>query len=664
MALFGAAIGAIAGGIAGGISARKNAMAQADAYREYANTIRDAANKYSGQNAYNIMQNAANQEGNIANQRNLSAAAALEPGNNSAMMANNSDLSYANRFNEGYNLGQSNASNRLNSLYDSETAKAQQALKQAGIDTQARTAVMQGAMNTAGGLANLYNNFKPASSNNEITSDERVKEYDNHSGLPKADVDDALRRIESVNYKYKPEEGLDDEEHTGVTAQSLEGTAFDNIVSENDEGTKQLDKQMLLEATFAGIASLRKELDELESNDKITSDERCKQFENAIESNPVEAAAELPEGSDIQKEAEQVIDGGKDAEVRNDVIDEAVKKEPGSFINFNEADWLNFGKKQKRTRAEAKQAKQDALDELDMMSTADMRDISEMGGTANPYSPEVSEENPSAYGDDYKALSETVGNNIADSLQEEISPETLPAVLDNYDTSMYNFDWAYEVLPDEQKAEFEQVPDEQKAEWLKLHGFDETPSTTSNNFGGASSTTNEGLSIENTNNVGSTVLGNLYHPEGSSSGSISPESVPESETKKSNVEETNSIAGGGSKDINAADINASGTTVHSSGTESSGFVTSNGGSMSSGATSKKGSLKTSKSKLPNGESVGQPENNIDLKEATIENIKNRVAELPEGLAVALGFENDKFNGVKYEDADLQEADKVLSSVGV
>ena len=47
-------------------------------------------------------------------------------------------------------------------------------------------------------------------------------------------------------------------------------------------------------------------------------------LENAIEENPKEAAEILPENSDIQKEAEQAINGGADAEVRNDVVEEAL----------------------------------------------------------------------------------------------------------------------------------------------------------------------------------------------------------------------------------------------------------------------------------------------------------------------------------------------------
>lgn len=90
-----------------------------------------------------------------------------------------------------------------------------------------------------------------------MTSDERCKD-----ALPEADVEDALRKVDSIEYKYK--EPLDDgEEHVGVTAQSLEDGAFDDVVSEDENGIKQLDKQMLLEAVMAGIASLQKEIDEL-----------------------------------------------------------------------------------------------------------------------------------------------------------------------------------------------------------------------------------------------------------------------------------------------------------------------------------------------------------------------------------------------------------------
>ena len=100
-----------------------------------------------------------------------------------------------------------------------------------------------------------------------MTSDENAKEYNNHSGLPKADAEDALRQIESIEYKYKPETGLDQDKHVGVTAQSLQGTAFNDDVKK-DGKYLALDKQKLLESTLAGIAALQKEIDSLKGGKK------------------------------------------------------------------------------------------------------------------------------------------------------------------------------------------------------------------------------------------------------------------------------------------------------------------------------------------------------------------------------------------------------------
>ena len=283
MGAFGAVVGAIGGAAAGGITSYVLTKKNAKAYEGYAKDIRKAAEDYSGQNAYNAMQNAGMQEANIVNQRNLANQAAQAPSNMTNKAANAANLQ--GNYSQGYNLGAQNQKTALDAAYNAKTAKAQQALNQANIDYKAGTAATQAAMNAAGGLASLYGQVKGMGS--ATPSDERVKEYDNHSGLPKADVDDALRRIESINYKYKDGTGLDNEEHTGVTAQSVEKTAFDGMVSENENGVKQLDKQMMLEAVLAGIASLRKELDELENNksNKVTSDERCKEAETAIENN-------------------------------------------------------------------------------------------------------------------------------------------------------------------------------------------------------------------------------------------------------------------------------------------------------------------------------------------------------------------------------------------
>lgn len=667
----------IASAIAGGMATYAQNKKLAKQYKQSAEEVRNAAKEYSGGKADSAM----NQEGykearRMANMQNFNNPLTSNLSMQNAIAgANDANASISSAAQSGLGLGRSNKATELNSKYNQATAKAQRDLKQAGVDYNVGQQTMQGVANTAGGLVDMYK---------DIRSDERAKEYDNHSNLPKADVDDAFRQIESIEYKYKDGMGPQDGKHVGTTAQSWEGTVFDDAVKENEEGIKELDKNKMLEAGLAGVASLRKDVDKM-----ITSDERCKEVENIIESNPKEAANVLPDNSLIQKEAEQVTDGNpQNSEVRNDVVEDFVTKEPGSFMSlskmfdnatksaddivYGEDDWLSFGKKPKRTRAEAKQAKQDALDELDRLSTADMREISEMGGTANPYSPDLSSSNPSAYGDDYKALAETVGNIIdgtnnvdgeqSDALPPAVIDASLPVESDVADTSEYNFDWAYEVLPDEDKEEFAAVPDEEKAEWLKLHGF-------TIGGGGPISTPSGAISPEsdvelNNNRTAGASFGKMFNMS-TPSGGISASSSPS--TNVSKAPEQTDIKSGihGSADLPDTPNETAAVVIGAKqGTENNGNLTANG-VYNSGAVNHTGSsLKASTAKLPNGESRGQSSNDIDLEEATIENIKRRVAELPVGLAEALGFTDTTYKGIKFEDADLNEADKVLSNLGV
>lgn len=271
---FGLIIGALAGAAANGVSSYMLTKKNAAAYKSYAKDIRNAANKYSGQEAYSKMQQGGNETANTLNQMDLANQASQAPQNNSAMMANAANL--GGNFNGFYNQGQENTKTGLQAQYSADTQHAQQDLNQANVDYKAGTAATQAAMNTAGGLASLYAQHKGNNSSN-MTSDENAKEYNNKAGLPKADVEDALRQIEAVKFQYKPETGLDNDLHVGTTAQSFEGTAFDDVVNDT-KPYKSLDKQKLLESVMAGIAALQKEVDELEgNNNSITSDERCKQ---------------------------------------------------------------------------------------------------------------------------------------------------------------------------------------------------------------------------------------------------------------------------------------------------------------------------------------------------------------------------------------------------
>lgn len=288
-------VGAIAGGLANGIVTKYQTQKLANAYKKYAKNIRGAADKYSGHNADVAMTEAGNQQGQ------KSARMALERGLNT--QTNDSNLSMVNAQNnmantngfdammEGQSLGRNLKANDLNAAYNIETEDARQALNRAQMDYAKGKAATGELKNLGSNLISTGNNIggmQAANSlGNSITSgvsglgaaassggiagltsmlsDENVKEYNNHSDLPKADTEDALRQIESIEYKYKPETGLDNDKHVGVTAQSLQNTAFDKAVNKGGKYLS-LDKQKLLESTLAGCAALQKEIDRLKAD--------------------------------------------------------------------------------------------------------------------------------------------------------------------------------------------------------------------------------------------------------------------------------------------------------------------------------------------------------------------------------------------------------------
>lgn len=262
----GAIIGSIASGVLNGAMSYASAKGNSKAYRNAANQIKEAAGKYSGANAYEAMRQAGNVEGNIVNRQALSAQLQNQPRNNSATMANAANLQ--GDFNTGYNLGQQNKKTDLTSRYNYDTASAQAALNAANINYQAGTAAQQAAMNTAGGLADLYKNLKGPG---DATSDENQKESpkNNDSGLPESDIEDSMRQLETVQYQYKDPNvpGCDAEVHkSGFTAQSAEKTPlYGKAVKNCSDGVKRIDQWKLLESVTAATAQLQREIDELRS---------------------------------------------------------------------------------------------------------------------------------------------------------------------------------------------------------------------------------------------------------------------------------------------------------------------------------------------------------------------------------------------------------------
>ena len=553
-------------------------------------------------------------------------------------------------------------------------------------------------------------------------------------------------------------------------------------------------------------------------------------IEDTIESNPEQAAASLPEGSDIQKEAEQAIDGGKDAEVRNDVVEEAIKKEPGAFLDndffanyankmlggngvtedtlkptgsiystpkIDRADHSGYrnGKVSKedykkqlekqldqsntalskasqmmhdeRDRVEAeggqfnrghvgayafpagsaKAIAEKKLAELDTdeftdadakyyannatfddladdltygedytRETADSIDwdkVKEYAPGEDPYY-KVDDFDPNAPDyvpndsadvwthkdedfagpDELPATIEQImrdddPNYRPDGADEDFAgPDELPATIPNeglpaeqnvYDTSEYNFDWAYEMLPDEVKEEFANIPDEEKEDWLKLH-FPEFSIGGGGPISAPHGSINPGdeIRLNKLGRAGSS-FGRMFNDIPSSSSAVSGAAVNGSGTVRNDRVQMQHGASGHADAINTPNEASAARIGSKQGNENNGNLTSNGASYNSGAVSHSGSsLKVQATSLPNGEAHTQDYDNsdleggaIDLKDAHLENLEARIRSIPQGLAEQLGF-GTKYKHVTYKGlnisecgpGEIQEIEKILSMLGV
>jgi len=265
----------IANGLAQGLVTNYQTKKLANAYKNAAKQVRGAAQKYSGKEADTAM----SQEGAIQGQQmqklaqsqGATGTTGLSTADATAATNNNSGLS---AYMQGQNLGRSNKATELNSKYNAATVDAQNLLNKAKTDFNVGQATSNMVFNTLGGLGQAGGNIgmngaTQALGNGAASmfSDENCKEsITNDSGdkIPTADVEDALRQIQSIEYQYKPETGLDQDKHVGISAQSIEGTALDNGMVNSEPGKfKTLDKQKLLESVMAGIAAMQKEIDDL-----------------------------------------------------------------------------------------------------------------------------------------------------------------------------------------------------------------------------------------------------------------------------------------------------------------------------------------------------------------------------------------------------------------
>lgn len=179
---------ALVGGVVGGVT---NAIATRDAidkkikgYKEAAKEVREAAEKYSGKNAYNeMLSQGKDMSSTMGDMAGSSVAAESLQNNNPGVtgagaMANayqnagtSSDVA-SNAAQGGFQAGMSNASTELESKYNKATASANQKMKQANIDynvtNQRNKEIMNSIYNTVDTFNKVFprNNGKNNSGNN------------------------------------------------------------------------------------------------------------------------------------------------------------------------------------------------------------------------------------------------------------------------------------------------------------------------------------------------------------------------------------------------------------------------------------------------------------------------------------------------------------------
>ena len=180
--MWGAIIATIAGAIIGGIT---NAIGTANAidkkikgYKEASKEVREAAEKYSGKNAYNEeLSQGKDMSSTMGDMAGSSVAAERLQNNNPGVtgagaMANayqnageSSDVASA-AAQGGFQTGMNNASTELESKYNKATTRANQLMKQANIDYNVSAQRNKEIMDSIYNTAKTFNQLIPRNRNN------------------------------------------------------------------------------------------------------------------------------------------------------------------------------------------------------------------------------------------------------------------------------------------------------------------------------------------------------------------------------------------------------------------------------------------------------------------------------------------------------------------
>lgn len=704
----------IADGLAQGLVTKYQTEKLANAYKEAANQVRAAAQKYSGQAADSAMTQEGARQGQqiqkLAQSQGQKGTSGLS--NVDAMTGmNNVQNNGLSGYMQGQNLGRSNKAQELNSKYNAATIAAQNMLSRANTDFNVGNQALKLATNSIGGLLQGYGNIggsaglatvtQPVSTGmNSLTqsaanmfSDENCKEsITNSSGdkIPVADAADALRQIESIEYQYKPEMGLDNDKHVGISAQSLEGTALDNGTVKSEPGKfKTLDKQKLLESTLAGIAALQKEIDSLKSGKKIDSlksgkemisDVQLKEAVNNKEPNKVENIVESSnnptkivkdaglEQTPLMQEAKQINDGDKRTdEVNNKAVEETI-------------DWNSLEKKAEEEHNKIQRGE----------SITGFDKVDKFDPNADDYVPPVMEQNFDLkkalmdYGVSAEDAIDIVDYGLEDQNQY---PETInqdETVIDNKMSNspiaetepaegFENIDNAVQLVNNgkeeealdlvEKEAEEKEEEPEEKFRIGMLGSSLGKPTTFSNTSIPAYNPKEVNF---DSSKIGSSILGNLLNSINTPSGSISAPNVSSSIKKPEEL--TSNIS---SKAIGGSipdSLDASKELNVKQGSKMNSYSTNNGGTVNSGATKTNGTLTNNSPELPSftGHTDTSDDITIDsLKEATIENLISKIMEMDDDKAKAneINKEELTYKGVSIKKLPPEQLNELIKIVG-
>ena len=175
-------VAALGGMIVGGITnASMTAYAidkKIKSYADAAKEVRNAAEQYSGKNAYNEMVRQGKDMSSTMGDMAGSALAAerLENNNpgvtgagamaNAYQNAGTSANAAGNAAQGGFKTGMGNASTELNSKYNKATTRANQLMKQADIDYNVTSQRNKEIMDTVANAGNTYNQIAPRRTSN------------------------------------------------------------------------------------------------------------------------------------------------------------------------------------------------------------------------------------------------------------------------------------------------------------------------------------------------------------------------------------------------------------------------------------------------------------------------------------------------------------------